>query len=127
MFVSTRFVEEVGGLNEDYFLYFEELDWATRGQKRGWTLDYEPTAIVYHKEGASIGASLASQPYQNKFADYQYHRSRLIYTKKYMGLGPIAVLYVRTLLSLLKSILHGRLDYAALFVRVLLGRPASLY
>jgi len=127
LFAKRSFIDAVGELNEDYFLYFEEPDWATRGQQRGWTIDYAPSAVVYHKEGASIGASLTSRAYQNKFADYQYHRSRLIYTRKYMGLGPIVVLYGRTLLSLLKSILHGRLDYAALFVRVLLGSGPSYY
>ena len=32
MFVRKTFIEEVGYMSEDYFLYFEELDWILRGR-----------------------------------------------------------------------------------------------
>lgn len=35
---------------EDYFLYFEELDWATRARRR-YTLGYAPQSIVSHELG----------------------------------------------------------------------------
>lgn len=43
-------------MSEDYFLCFEELDWATRA-KGLYSLAYAPNSIVYHKEGASIGSN----------------------------------------------------------------------
>lgn len=52
MLVSRAFVREVGYMQEDYFLYFEEPDWAWRGRLR-FKLGYAPASVVYHKVGAS--------------------------------------------------------------------------
>ena len=55
------FWEAVGPMEESYFLYFEELDWATRAKgvaRMGWA----PDSIVYHKEGATIGSSVRHRP-----------------------------------------------------------------
>ncbi|MDF0541258.1 glycosyltransferase family 2 protein [Sphingobium sp. H39-3-25] len=61
MLVTRRFLEKVGLLNERYFLYYEEIDWSTRGQpvfKLGWA----PKSHVFHKEGAAIGTSSRGRP-----------------------------------------------------------------
>jgi GT2 family glycosyltransferase len=56
VFVSRAFIEAVGLMDERYFLYCEELDWAYRA--RGlFSLGYEPQAVVLHMEGLSTGAS----------------------------------------------------------------------
>ena len=57
MLVSREFLENVGLMCEDYFLYYEELDWAERGKKQNYRIDCAVDSIVYHKEGASIGTS----------------------------------------------------------------------
>ena len=51
---SRRFVETVGLLDEGYFLYCEEQDWAYRAGGR-FDLAYAPDALVWHREGASTG------------------------------------------------------------------------
>ena len=56
MFVSRAFLDQVGLMAEDYFLYWEELDWAARAKGR-FRLGYAPETIVYHKVGASIGTN----------------------------------------------------------------------
>jgi GT2 family glycosyltransferase len=53
MLVSKAFLRAVGLMNERYFLYFEELDWALRAKNR-FRLIFAPNSIVYHKVGASI-------------------------------------------------------------------------
>jgi len=55
MLVRRKFVERVGLLDETFFAYFEEIDWCLRGRKLGFDVLYVPTAIVYHKGGASTG------------------------------------------------------------------------
>jgi GT2 family glycosyltransferase len=60
MLVTRRFLETVGLMCEDYFLYGEELDWCLRNNGR-FALAWAPTSIVYHKEGASIGTSTLSR------------------------------------------------------------------
>lgn len=52
MLVSRAFLEQVGLMQEDYFLYGEEIDWAARG--RGlFTQAWAPRSVVYHKVGMS--------------------------------------------------------------------------
>lgn len=54
MLVRREWLETVGLMTEDYFLYFEEMDWAARATGR-FGLGWAPRSIVFHKEGASIG------------------------------------------------------------------------
>ncbi|MBC3538111.1 glycosyltransferase family 2 protein [Rufibacter sediminis] len=82
LFVSRAFLDEVGVLSEDYFLYFEELDWVKRGQKLGYALGYVPESRVYHKEGTSIGSSSAGKK-KSDLADYHGIRSKIIFFQKF--------------------------------------------
>ncbi|WP_461489481.1 glycosyltransferase family protein, partial [Pontibacter sp. HJ8] len=82
MFVSKEFIENVGLLNEDYFLYFEELDWAKRGQLKNYNLGYVPTSRVYHKEGQTIGSSSEGSK-KSALADYHGIRSKILFVRKY--------------------------------------------
>ena len=103
MLVTRRFLETVGLMNEAYFLYFEELDWAVRS--RGKFLQrWEPRAIVYHKEGRSIGTSSISRPSDRSL--FFMTRSLLwFYRQHYPVLFPIAL--VRTLVRVTKYALKG--------------------
>ncbi|GGK70822.1 glycosyltransferase family 2 protein [Rufibacter glacialis] len=82
LFVSRAFIEAVGPLSEDYFLYFEELDWAKRGQKAGFSLGFVPASKVYHKEGRSIGSHSAGKK-KSDLADYHGMRSKIIFFRKF--------------------------------------------
>ncbi|MDP3455945.1 glycosyltransferase family 2 protein [Methyloversatilis sp.] len=60
LLVPRAFLEAVGLMQEDYFLYFEELDWAERARRdssRRWRLGYADKSIVFHKVGASAGTN----------------------------------------------------------------------
>ena len=56
--VSRRFVDAIGPMHEAYFLYYEELDWAYRNAGR-FAVAFAHGAVIYHKEGGSIGSSAA--------------------------------------------------------------------
>jgi GT2 family glycosyltransferase len=47
---SRAFLEDVGLMFENYFLGFEEIDWATQARSKGWSIFTESQSIVYHKE-----------------------------------------------------------------------------
>jgi GT2 family glycosyltransferase len=55
MLVRRQFLEQIGLMDEGYFLTSEEIDWATRAKGR-FTLAYAPGSLVYHREGAITGA-----------------------------------------------------------------------
>lgn len=46
-------LDKVGGLDENYFMYSEELDWCRRAKDAGWQIVYLPTAQVVHHGGQS--------------------------------------------------------------------------
>jgi GT2 family glycosyltransferase len=70
MLVSNAFVREVGLMQEDYFLYFEELDWMMRGRDR-FSWGYAPDSIVFHKSGASSSKVMPA------FTANLYYRNRI--------------------------------------------------
>jgi len=51
-------LEEIGGFDEGIFLYYEDDDLCVRLRKHGWSLLYEPSAVVFHSLGKSSCPSL---------------------------------------------------------------------
>jgi GT2 family glycosyltransferase len=75
MFVRADILRRTGGLSEDYFLYYEELDLSQQllpGERLGWA----PGAIIRHKVGGSIGTGRAKLRASNTSIYYD-HRSKI--------------------------------------------------
>jgi len=53
LLIRREVYEQVGGLDEGFFMYSEELDWCKRIKDAGWEVVYLPTATVIHHEGKS--------------------------------------------------------------------------
>ena len=53
MLVRREAIEQVGLLDESFFMYGEDLDWAFRIKKAGWKVWYYPKVQVLHHKGAS--------------------------------------------------------------------------
>lgn len=79
MFVRRSFIENIGLMNEEYFLYFEELDWAIRGKDK-YVLGYSKDSIIYHKEGATTNKGLKEK---SLLSDFFGVRNRIIATKNF--------------------------------------------
>lgn len=82
LFVTDRFLSEVGPLGEDYFLYYEEHDWAERGRANGWGLRVVPECVVYHKQGAAIGGGRDHNS-KSALSDFYSFRNKLLFTARY--------------------------------------------
>lgn len=78
MFVRRQVYERIGGLDETFFMYSEELDWCKRARDAGWRVVYLPCARVLHYEGKSSEQVLAQR-------DIYFHSSKVRYFKKYHG------------------------------------------
>lgn len=50
-----KMLDEIGFLDEDFFLYSEDVDLSFRSQLSGWKCLYIPSAVVYHKLNATAG------------------------------------------------------------------------
>lgn len=118
MLVSKQFLEEIGLMCEDYFLYFEETDWAIRSHGR-YKLAYAASSVVYHKVGASIGTS--SNPSRKSYlCDYYSIRNRLFFTRRFYPYA-LPIIYLTLLCTLFIRILLGRWDRVAMIARLLAG------
>ncbi|GGE00120.1 rhamnosyltransferase [Polymorphobacter glacialis] len=82
--VSRAFLETVGPMEESYFLYFEEADWAARNAGR-FGIGFAAGAVVFHKEGGSIGSSGVPGA-RSEMSDYWLARSRLAFIRRHRPL-----------------------------------------
>lgn len=73
MLVTRPFIDDVGLMCEDYFLYYEEIDWALRARGR-YSLAYAPTSHVYHK----VGGSSMNRESRRSLRYFYQNRLRLI-------------------------------------------------
>lgn len=94
LLVRREVVEQIGGLDEDYFMYSEELDWCRRIKAAGWQIIYLPTAQVIHHEGKS-----SEQAVTERHINFQ--RAKLRYFYKYHGRLPAWLLRLFILLNYL--------------------------
>jgi GT2 family glycosyltransferase len=116
MLVSRSFLTEIGLMNEEYFLYAEEIDWIARSKHR-YQLGYADRSIVYHKEGKSIGTN-TKERFVSYIGDYYIKRSALIYTKKYAKLS-LPSIYLAMIVAILNRFKRFQFD-RALMIFILL-------
>ncbi len=94
----------VGGFDEGFFLYEEDVDLCLRVRQAGWEIAYVAAAEVVHH----LGRSSAGRPTQ---AGFEYHRSHLLYYRKHNGrllTGLLrARLAARSALGLFRSLWDG--------------------
>lgn len=50
---KTEMIREIGMFDDDFFAYYEDIDISFRAQLAGWKVVYNPSAIAYHKQGAT--------------------------------------------------------------------------
>ncbi len=119
MFVSRRFLDQVGLMPEDYFLYYEEMDWCCRGKDLG--LLFEPEAAVHHHGGHSIGsATMTKGP--SPLAAYFLNRSRIRFMVRFRPVAiPLALAYSTA--RALRQLLRGQVRAGTYALRGLWGFP----
>ena len=108
MLVLKKFILDIGLMAEDYFLYFEEIDWSMRG-KRSYSLAFSPESTVYHKVGRSIGtAGKHTAAYQR--AVCLTMKNRIRFTAKFFpaALPPTIVISFFDLIAMAGTICWNR-------------------
>lgn len=81
MMVRTQAIDQVGLMDERFWMYGEDLDWAKRIKDAGWRVVYNPEVTVLHVKRASSR--------QNSRADVEFYRAMLIfYYKHYYSQTP---------------------------------------
>ena len=81
MMRASAFVD-IGGFDENFFLYFEEVDLCRRAREQGWGVVYEPRVRIVHLEGQTTGVE-DSQPRPR----YWYESRRRYFVKHFGVMG----------------------------------------
>lgn len=105
MMVSRQALQDAGPMTEVYFLFYEELDWSVRIKKAGYSLWYEPAAVVYHKESMTARKG-------TPLREFYLSRARMLFARRNLsGAGKLlSCLYILTLAAPKKALtylLHG--------------------
>lgn len=82
MMVRSRDLEKVGGFDEKYFMYFEDVDWARRFWEKGLKVVYFPKVTMYHHHFQSSKKKSMLQSAFNKYARIHV-QSAVKYFKKF--------------------------------------------
>lgn len=134
--LSRRYLDDVGHFDDRYFMYYEDLDLAWRGRRRGWRYCYVPGSIVRHVHSATSDEGSALFAFHNE-------RNRLLTLARNAPLPRATAATGRSLLvtasyarrDVLAPLLRGRaprwgtvavrLRALASFVRLLRGSLAA--
>ena len=116
MLVTAKFVRDVGFMCEDYFLYFEELDWVMRSRGR-YKLGFAPRSVVYHKEGATAGSD-PNWRTRSMISDLCAVRNRLLITRRFFR-PYYPLVYVTIVAALLRRVLRRQPRRAREVFRIL--------
>lgn len=97
--VRREVVDDVGLLDEDYFMYGEDIDWAYRMRQHGWKILYNPTVTMLHKKKQS-GRSNTQKNRRITTEIYFHKYNWLFYTKNYAKkYGPALTFLVNSFYS----------------------------
>jgi GT2 family glycosyltransferase len=111
MLVTRRFIAEIGPMEEDYFLFYEEIDWALRAGRR-FSLRYAPRSHVFHKSGSSTKVMPI-------FATGFYYRNRLRFVARFLP-NQLAAAKWSLFKELLRHTARGRWRHVWLLLTILL-------
>src|SRR5215217_993570 len=92
MILRRRTLDEIGSLDERFFMYFEDADLCRRAREAGWPVCYLPQIEIFHHSGASS----RSRPR----AIWHLHKSAFFYHRKYGPHGPLGLYSILTLVGL---------------------------
>jgi hypothetical protein len=109
LLVRREAIEEIGGIDEDFFMYSEETDWQRRMTIAGWQIGFTPEAEVTHLGGAS-GVTEEARVNENFFRSLDHYVE-----KHYGSLG---------LLSFRAAMVVGCLLRLPLWIGCYVLRPA---
>jgi GT2 family glycosyltransferase len=89
----SKVFQEVGLMDEKYFVYYDDTDFLFRAQKNGYKIWFEPTLKLFHKVSSSTGGALSP------FSIYYSTRNRIYFIRKNLTLGYKICALVWTILT----------------------------
>lgn len=86
--VRSTILEKIGLLDDNYFAYFEDVDWSLRMRNQGFKLKVHPKSIIYHEAGAALKSKTkGGEGFLNPKVHYLNVRNQIFQLRKYC-VGP---------------------------------------
>jgi hypothetical protein len=112
MLIRRKALDEVGLLDEDYFLFLEETDLCFRMRKAGWQVFYLPHVHVYHLQGESKAIDPGRawiEYYRSLYKFFRKNRSYLSYlTLRVFKVVKLSLNFILTTLGLIFSLAQNK-------------------
>ncbi len=87
LLIKSEVIQEVGYLDEQFFLYYEDTEFNLRAKKKGWSILFEPKSLVWHKVSASTKSEFHDHA---PVLDYYDIRNHIIFINKtYSHIGKL--------------------------------------
>ena len=78
----SRLIDQIGYLDDDYFVYYEDADYSLKINNAGYKLGLEINSEIYHHEGNSWRVKNSSSKTQSSYVHYLRFRNHLYFLKK---------------------------------------------
>jgi GT2 family glycosyltransferase len=75
MMVRRHAIDKAGLMAENFFLYYEEMDWNDHIKRAGYQIWLQPKALIYHKESVSVGRI-------SGLKEYFMNRNRILFIRR---------------------------------------------
>lgn len=116
--IQKNFIDKIGLLCEDYFLFYEELDWIYRLKEKGGKLYIINVFEVFHKQGKSTKAKLKLKLSKSEFIDLLFIRNRLLFAEKYNKKNLKWICFNILTLTILKRIMLGQISRVSKIIKI---------
>lgn len=120
--ISKKMLSEIGFMNEDYFLFFEELDWVLKLKKINGKIEILNIFGVYHKQGNSTKTKTINSKFKSEFIDLLYIKNRILFTRLYYKRYLISVIIFILTVTSAKRILAGNYKRAFKIYKLVLNQ-----
>lgn len=108
MLIKKEVFEKVGYLPEEYFMYYEDVDFCVRVKEAGYKLGIDTSSVIYHKVSASSGGE------ESAFSVEWGTRNRFIFMNKYKkytnGIITIIYFYLTRYRMIVKYFIKGKIE-----------------
>ncbi len=114
MMIRKQVYHEVGGLDEEFFMYGEDLDWCYRIQHAGWKIFYVPTTSIIHYKGESTRRSSLNEIrtfYEAMHLFVKKHHGRSNFLARTLKIGISVTAQIALIRSLLRPMKYALIDF----------------
>lgn len=118
MLIKADVLKEIGFLPEEYFMYYEDVDFCAKLQKGGYKIRYNPKVVIYHKISAASGEEESSFAVEwntrNRLRFMKKYKAEVAKTKYYKGL---IYFYATRIIKIISYLLNKRKDKAGALIK----------